>query len=150
MNFWRLCRRMLTTLGLVTDNRQIVDHPTYESRGGRWWSRNGESHREGGPAIELSDGSKYWYKDGKRHREDGPALIEPGGLEEWWLDGARHRTDGPAVLSCSYKVWYFKGACVGYGEEGFWGLWSKLSAEQRADPALLRWMPKVCHADHRG
>lgn len=33
------------------------------------------------------DGRKEWHKDGNFHREDGPAYIGKDGYKEWWLDG---------------------------------------------------------------
>jgi len=42
--------------------------------GTKSWYKNGQFHRENGPAKEWCDGFKEWYKNGKRHREDGPAI----------------------------------------------------------------------------
>ena len=70
------------------------------------WFKNGEIHREDGPAVE-SDGSKWWYLNGERHRENGPAIEHDDGDKSWYLNGVLHRTDGPAVeLSNGYKEWY--------------------------------------------
>ena len=41
--------------------------------GDKEWFKNGERHRENGPAIEWKNGDKFWYKNNKLHREDGPA-----------------------------------------------------------------------------
>ena len=38
-------------------------------------NKQGELHREDGPAVIYADGKKVWYINGKLHREDGPALI---------------------------------------------------------------------------
>ena len=67
--------------------RHREDGPAVEWKDGtkEWWL-NGQRHREGGPAVEWSDGSKYWYKDGKRHREDGPAIEWAHGDKTWWLN----------------------------------------------------------------
>ena len=35
----------------------------------------------------ASDGSKYWYKEGNKHREDGPAIEYLSGYKQWWLEG---------------------------------------------------------------
>ena len=57
-----------------------------DSSGTKFWYKNGQYHREGGPAIEWADGSKRWFLDGLCHREDGPAfersLFEK--WEKWW------------------------------------------------------------------
>jgi hypothetical protein len=62
-----------------------------------WW-KNGQLHREDGPAVIHPDGTQKWWKNGKRHREDGPAVIYPNGSQEWWKDGKLHREDGPAIV----------------------------------------------------
>lgn len=52
----------------------------------KYWYKNGELHREDGPAIEKTNGFKAWYKNGLGHREDGPAEIYPNGTEKWWIE----------------------------------------------------------------
>ncbi len=37
--------------------------------------------------IEWADGDKEWYRNGEYHREDGPAIIRASQSKEWWLDG---------------------------------------------------------------
>ena len=51
------------------------------------WYKDGELHREDGPARIHSNGTKVWYKDGKLHREDGPAVIKKDGTKRWYLNG---------------------------------------------------------------
>lgn len=51
------------------------------------WTKQGQLHREDGPAVEDSDGSyKAWYVNGQLHREDGPAQIynDANGEKCWW------------------------------------------------------------------
>ena len=36
--------------------------------------------------VEWDDGIKEWYKNGEYHREDGPARIYKEGFNSWWLD----------------------------------------------------------------
>ena len=55
--------------------------------GSKFWSLNGQHHREGGPAIEWSDGTKQWFLNDKLHREGGPAIEWANGTKEWWLNG---------------------------------------------------------------
>ena len=75
--------------------------------------KNGEPHREDGPAIIQVDGSKFWRLNGKRHREDGPTIIYADGSELWYLNGLRHRVDGPAIVWASGKEeWYLKGKLI--------------------------------------
>ncbi len=35
--------------------------------GDKWWYKNGNLHREDGPAIEWSNGTKYWYLEGQEY-----------------------------------------------------------------------------------
>lgn len=56
--------------------------------------KDGQKHREDGPAIELGDGTKEWWIGGQRHRDDGPACIykdpdEGDFFYEWFLNGER-------------------------------------------------------------
>ena len=37
--------------------------------------------------AEWEDQVKGWYKNGDLHREDGPATIEVKDYESWWLNG---------------------------------------------------------------
>ena len=74
------------------------------------WYKNGECHREDGPAIIYADDRKEWFKDGVYHRLDGPAIIRASGTKEWWLNGKIHREDGPAIIfTCGEKHWYKDG-----------------------------------------
>ena len=93
---------------------EIDEHGTRE-----WWL-NDRRHREDGPAREWADGTKEWYRDGLLHREDGPAVEWADEIQEWWL-------------------W---SNCLGEGGEGFWALWDRLTNEQRANPTLLRHLPR--------
>jgi hypothetical protein len=97
------------------------------------WFKNGQRHRDNGPALICPYGSQHWYKNGLEHREDGPAVITEG-YEEWkqngkfhrvggpaykhysnyvhefwYVDGKLHRDDGPAVIQQKYKAWYKHG-----------------------------------------
>ena len=37
--------------------------------------------------IEWEDGTRIWFKNGNYHRENGPAFIRNDGYKEWFLDG---------------------------------------------------------------
>ena len=55
----------------------------------RYYNKNGQYHREDGPAIEWSDG-RYtaWILNGKNHRVDGPARIKvylDGTVDQAWF-----------------------------------------------------------------
>ena len=70
------------------------------------WYKNGQRHREDGPAYIGSDGTEMWYKEGQRHREDGPAYIGSDGTEMWYKEGQRHREGGPACIYPNKKEWF--------------------------------------------
>lgn len=73
-----------------------------------FWYKDGQLHREGGPAIEYVNGGKTWWLNGKRHREDGPALEYPDGRREWYRNGMQHREYGPAVEHPDgHREWWF-------------------------------------------
>jgi hypothetical protein len=76
--------------------------------GTKFWFKNGEFHREDGPAIEFPDGFQYWCQDGlsrkkngpklwfknnKLHRLNGPAVENADGTKECWIDGKRIKDD---------------------------------------------------------
>ena len=78
--------------------------------GTREWYRDGQRHRDDGPAIERPDGTREWYRDGQRHRDDGPAIESPSGYREWRRDGQLHRDDGPAIEEPNgFVAWYRNG-----------------------------------------
>lgn len=66
------------------------------------------------------DGIICYYKNGNLHREDGPA-VECDEFREWWSHGVLHREDGPAceyehIGGCS-KRWFLNG--IEISEEQF-------------------------------
>ena len=34
--------------------------------------------------LRIADSKIIWFKDGQWHREDGPAVIRKDGTVEWW------------------------------------------------------------------
>jgi len=78
-----------------------------------YWQRDGQIHRDGGPALEGIDGTKMWYRNGLMHRDDGPAYEGADGTKQWWRDGKLHRDDGPAVeRRDGHKEWWRDGKPV--------------------------------------
>lgn len=87
------------------------------------WYRQGQRHREDGPALVIIYGGQItheeWYRQGQLDREDGgPALVNlrtgHSCRKEWHRQGKLHRADGPAVLETwpdgtRYEAWYTKG-----------------------------------------
>ena len=90
------------------------------------------------------NGTKQWLLKGKLHRTDGPAVEAANGTKEWYFNGNLHRSDGPALEEADgTKEWCFNDEWLGYGDEGFWALWEKLTEEERSNWKLLQWAPWV-------
>jgi len=78
-----------------------------DSSGTCWYRRDGQRHREDGPAVIWANGGvEYWMK-GQVNREDGPAVVGPNGEVHYWVKGKRHRTDGPAVVEANGRIEYW-------------------------------------------
>jgi hypothetical protein len=78
---------------------------------GKYWYKDGQLHRDDGPAVEQDNGTKRWYKRGKKHRDDGPAVIWPDRSKLWYQNGKPHRDDGPAweLTKDREERWYRHG-----------------------------------------
>jgi hypothetical protein len=86
----------------MNDGPTIVDH----KGGDKYWYKNGNLHRDGGPAVEYSN-SVEWYKNGELHRDDGPAIEYANGNKFWYKYDCLHRTDGPAIeYANGYIEWW--------------------------------------------
>ena len=61
--------------------------------------------------------STHYYKDGQLHREDGPAAEHSSGKKYWLLEGRQHRLDGPAVEwdEKGYYVWFINNEQINCG-----------------------------------
>ena len=128
----------------------------------REWYQNGRLHRVDGPACE---GSKCWYYKGifvghgdkpdpelwarltSVELNGGPLLngyiVDLHGNTRWYKDDVLHREDGPAFeVADGSKDWFLQGENLGYGAKGFWKLWDLLIPEQRANPNLLKHLPR--------
>jgi hypothetical protein len=66
---------------------------TVGATGDRFWFKDGELHREDGPAIESNKGVGKWYKNGRIHRVDGPAIEYPDGKKYWWLNDIEYPSE---------------------------------------------------------
>jgi hypothetical protein len=76
----------------------------------KYWFKEGNYHREDGPAVEYQNGTTIWFKEGNYHREDGPAVEHINGTKEWYKNGQRHRIDGPAIENSNgSRSWYRDG-----------------------------------------
>ena len=75
----------------MTNEQPIM---TIDKRGAkRWRFKNGQLHREDGPAFEYANGTKLWFLNGKYHREDGPAIEYTNGTKAWYLNGKQMTED---------------------------------------------------------
>jgi hypothetical protein len=75
-----------------------------------YYDKNGDLHREDGPAVVFASGYKEWRIEGKLHRKYGPALVWATGDKEWYLNDKLHRKDGPAIEWYNgKKSWYLNG-----------------------------------------
>jgi len=79
----------------------------FKGRSRTVYLKDGDYHREDGPAIIERDGfwpwarNKEWYQKGQRHRLDGPAYEGASGTKEWWREGVRYNEDGTKYLWAS-------------------------------------------------
>lgn len=51
-------------------------------------------------------GSQIWYKDGQVHRENGPAVINIDGVY-YYINNKIHRVDGPAAIYKNGTKFYY-------------------------------------------
>lgn len=58
--------------------------------GDKSWYKDGEIHREDGPAIIWYDGDQWWFKAGKLHRDHGPAVIGRNNMNAWYKEGEKY------------------------------------------------------------
>jgi hypothetical protein len=108
---WKKKKTKANTHTIAPQLNQTTSEPVVdEHRNKRWYNKNGELHRENGPAIDWVNGNKEWWVNGKQHREDGPAIERTNGHKEWYLNGKPHRDGGPAVeWANGTKVWWVNG-----------------------------------------
>ncbi len=52
-----------------------------------WRDKNGEIHRDHGPALIYPSGMEQYYKHGELHRFGGHAKEYPDGTGEFWVNG---------------------------------------------------------------
>lgn len=57
-----------------------------------------------GVVYAQRDKTTYWFKNGNFHRDHGPATINDAGIKSWYNHGMLHRLDGPAVESTSSEI----------------------------------------------
>ncbi len=74
--------------------------------GTQHWCKDGNLHRDDGPAVIYSNGNQYWYKNDQLHREDGPAIIYPDGTHKWYLNGKQftQKEFDKQTKTCNGKV----------------------------------------------
>lgn len=68
--------------------------------------------------IRNKNGDLCYYKDGNLHREDGPAVEFLNGTKEWYLKGKLYWVDGPAIerTSGQQDEYFINGAEVVFAD----------------------------------
>lgn len=61
--------------------------------------KNGQLHRDDGPAVIYPNGDQYWWKEGKIHRDDGPATVWSDGTLEWWKEGKPYEPSAHELMA---------------------------------------------------
>ena len=74
----------------MTPGIYFASDPVVDNIETKKWHKDGELHREDGPAIIKANGTKSWYINGKQHREDGPACIDADGSKYWYINGVKY------------------------------------------------------------
>ena len=97
--------------------------------------------------VVGEDGTKRWYKDGQLHREDGPALELTTGHKAWYQNSKRHREDGPAIeWVTGSRCWYYKDIYIDSGVQPDPALWGRVTSVEANGGPLLN----GCIVDFRG
>lgn len=97
--------------GFVGNHEYWYMNPGYRLNNNKfdtvYLNKEGKRHRLFGPAYisEVYD-MEIWYKDGEYHREDGPAIRHKGTF--WWFkEGKPHNLYGPAVIAGGEPARYY-------------------------------------------
>lgn len=99
----------------------ITIKKVYHESGDFWYFSFKDVEDPGYEYKEFVDGSKEWYRNGERHREDGPAVIWPNGTQYWLRNGEYHREDGPAMIDTKgIKIYCLNGRTI--SKEKFYNL----------------------------
>ena len=80
---------MYIPLKINLGSRNKLPDGRYElSKGTKIYIKNGDKHRDNGPAEIRTDGYQAWFKNGLKHRDGNkPAVINADGSEEFWVKG---------------------------------------------------------------
>ena len=66
--------------------------------------------------CKIGNGAICYFKNGNFHREDGPAITYADGGKYWYLNGLSHRESGPSdIYANKYKIWRYKDFLFGTG-----------------------------------
>lgn len=82
--------------------------------------------------VEFNNGEIYYIKDGEFHREDGPAMIVSD-QQRWFRNGLLHREDGPAVMYTDGKSKGKSYWCLN-GQDYTKAEWEKIIAKKVSSP----------------
>lgn len=117
-------------------NRIYLDGMITDDAGNQRYYKNGELHRDDGPAYVGVDGSEEWFKDGNTHRDGGPAITNSTGSKAWYQNGRLHREDGPAYIPTKGKpVFYFNAKSC---DVNYWAKLVLMKNDKPHDPAAVQ------------
>jgi hypothetical protein len=68
------------------------------------WYRYIRKHPSFTGCLVDRDGDVSWYKNGEAHREDGPAVIEHTGCKYWALNGEEYSEREHSALVRQMKL----------------------------------------------
>jgi len=70
-------------------------------------------------------GTIRYFKNGEFHREDGPAYSDGDNFKSWWINGIRHREDGPAIIDVIGKEYWYHNIRADNKEQFYNEKWRK-------------------------
>jgi len=88
---------------LSSAERKVYTGVLHWENGDCEYYKNGECHRDDGPAVIWNSGTKFYYQNGKLHRIDGPARIWPDGVE-YYINGVETTKEGQELYHSLIKL----------------------------------------------
>lgn len=110
-----------------------------DDAGNAYFKRDGELHREDGPAVELADGTRMWFQNGERHRVDGPAIEHADGSRHWYQNNVLHRNRGAAIEDADgTRNWYHHGNLIALDDKAGFEYLTQQAAQKYARRDITR------------
>ena len=70
----------------------------------KYWREYLKKHPKFTGCLVDRDGDVSWYKNGEDHREDGPAMIDHTGCKYWALNGKQYSEQEHRALVRQMKL----------------------------------------------